>query len=89
MKLYICFSTNGSDHHACAKAYRALVENGHKPEAQKVYSQGLLPGILQTKGRKKLKKLTGSYHTPVLELDDGAIINPSDAIVAWAKANSA
>jgi hypothetical protein len=87
MKLYICFSTNGSDHHACAKAFRALTEAGHKPELVKVYGQGSLPKFLQTKGRKEIKKRTGNYHTPMLVLDDGSVVNPSDKIVEWATKN--
>lgn len=87
MKLYICWSTGGSDHHACAKAYRSLTAHGYQPELIKVRGSGFLPGLIQTKGRKKIAKLTGKYFTPVLVFDDGKVINESDKIVAWAEAH--
>ncbi len=86
MRLYVCWSTRGSrDHHACAKAYRALREAGYEPTIEKVRGFGFLPGVLQGKRRRKLKAMTGKYSAPVLELDDSTVINPSDTIVTWAK----
>lgn len=87
MKLYVCHATSGSDHHGCARAYRAVVAAGYDPEVVKARGSGFLPGLLQNKKRKKLKELTGSYFTPVLVLDDGEVINTSDKIAAWAAAN--
>ena len=89
MKFYTCWGINGSDHHACAKAYRAITAAGYDPELVRVKGSGFLPGFLQNKGRKHLRELTGAYHTPVIELDNGTIINPSDAIVKWAAKNPA
>jgi glutathione S-transferase len=89
MKLYICFSTGGNNHHPCAKAYAALFDAGYEPELVKVYGQGFMPGFLQTKGRKLLKKMTGKYYTPVLELDDGTVVYESNRIAEWAKAHPA
>jgi glutaredoxin 2 len=36
-----------------------------------------------------VKRLTGSYKVPALVLDDGTVINESQNVVAWAKANPA
>ena len=87
MKLYVCWSTNGGDHHGCAKAYWALQEAGYEPEVQKAKGSGYLPGFLQTKLRKEMHQLTGSYKAPVLVLDDGTAISTSGEIAAWAKSH--
>jgi hypothetical protein len=89
MKLYICWSTNGSDHHDCAKAHKALVAAGYNPEIQKAKGQEHLPKFLQFKVRREVFKLTGSYFVPVLILDDGTVMNKPDEIVSWAKNNPA
>jgi hypothetical protein len=89
MKMYTCFGTGGNDYHACAKTYRALLNAGYTPKIEKVYGSGFLPKFLQTKGRKKIYKRTGNYFTPVLELDDGTIIDHSENIIAWAQNNPA
>lgn len=88
MKLYICWSTNGSDHHDCHKAYQALSEAGYEPELVKARGQEHLPKLLQFKVRRQVHALTGSYFVPVLVLDDGTAINRPDEIVAWARTNS-
>lgn len=87
MRFYTCFGIGGNDHHACAKAYRAVTAAGYAPELKKVYGSGFLPGFLQTKGRRVIKQKTGTYFTPAIELDDGTVIGGSDAIVAWAAAH--
>lgn len=40
MRLYICWSTNGSAHHDCHKAHQALIDAGHNPEIVKARGQG-------------------------------------------------
>ena len=40
-----------------------------------------------TKGRKRVKELTGQSWVPALEFDDGTAIAGSKEIIAWAKAN--
>ena len=40
------------------------------------------------KGRRKVKELTGSYQGPTLVLDDGSLVDGTDNIVVWTKANS-
>ena len=87
MKLYVCWGTSGNDHHACAKVYLALIEAGYSPEIIKAKGQGRLPKFLQTKIRKEIYSMTGSYFTPVLVLVDGKIINESNNILHWLKSN--
>jgi hypothetical protein len=87
MKLYICWSTNGSDHHDCAKAHNALIAAGYDPEIEKARGSVFLPKFLQLKVRREVFALTGSYFVPVLILDDDTTINNPDDIAAWAKAH--
>jgi hypothetical protein len=91
MKLYVCYGTFPSPRpggHPCKNAYEALKEAGHEPELVKSYGAGLLPdGLNRTSGRKRAKELTGKTWVPVLELDDGEAIYPSQKIVQWAKDN--
>ncbi|KRE56969.1 hypothetical protein [Phycicoccus sp. Soil748] len=89
MRLYICWSTNGSSHHDCHKAHQALVEAGHDPQTVKAKGQEHLPAFLQLKVRREVHALTGSFFVPVLVLDDGTAINQPDEIVAWARSHPA
>jgi glutathione S-transferase len=93
MKLYICYGTFPSPRpggHPCRNAAEALKDAGYEPEVVKSYGLGLLPAVFnQTKGRREVKKLTGSYMVPALVLDDGTVIHDSHKIVEWAKANPA
>lgn len=89
MKLYICFGTGGNDHHACAKAYKALKANGYVPDLVKVHGSGYLPKLLQGKKRKTVKDLTGNYFVPTLVLDNGEIVDHADNIVNWASRQKA
>ena len=93
MKLYICWGTFPSPRpggHPCRNAYQALRDAGHEPQLVKSYGLGLLPDALnQTAGRKRAKELTGDSWVPVLELDDGTVVNGSQRIVEWAAANPA
>ena len=93
MKLYVCYGTFPSPRpggHPCKNAYEALKEAGHEPELVKSYGLGLLPdGLNRTGGRQRAKDLTGKTWVPVLELDDGEAIYPSQKIVQWAKENPA
>ena len=93
MKLYICWGTFPSPRpggHPCRNAYHALTDAGHEPELVKSYGLGLLPDALnQTAGRKYVKEKTGTSWVPMLELDDGTVIDGSKEIVEWARANPA
>jgi hypothetical protein len=90
VKLYVCYGTFKSrkpDGHPCRKAHEALRAAGYDPEVVKTYgcfrTDPLFPG------RRKIKELTGSYQVPTLKLDDGALIDGSEAILVWAGGNRA
>jgi hypothetical protein len=88
MRLYVCYGTFGSGgHHACAKAHDALAAAGHEPEVVRTY--GCYGTDRLFSGRRKIKRMTGNYKVPTLELDDGTVIDDSSNIVAWAAANPA
>jgi hypothetical protein len=88
MKLYVCYGTGGHQRHACGRAYDALQAAGYEPETQKVYGSGRLPAMFnQGKGRQEVKRLTGAYKVPVLQLDDGQDVSGSEAIADWAAAH--
>ena len=92
MRLYVCYGTFPSPRpggHPCRNARDALVEAGHSPEVVRSYGLGPLPDALQTSRRKEVKRLTGSAWVPILVLDDGEVVDGSQAIIDWAKANPA
>ena len=91
MKLYICWGLFGSPRpggHPCKNAHDALKEAGHNPQVVKSYGLGILPNFMNPT-RREVRKLTGSNWVPVLVTDDDEIVQGSDKIAAWAKANSA
>ena len=56
----------------------------------KSYGLALLPGVFnRTRGRREVSELTGNRWVPALLLDDGAVVDGSQAIVDWARANPA
>jgi hypothetical protein len=63
----------------------ALKEAGHDPEVERVYGLGQPPPFNLTPGRRKIKQMTGQSWVPVLETDDGELIQDSKKIIAWAK----
>ncbi len=92
MKLYVCYGTfkfsPRPGGHPCGNAYHALRNAGHDPKVVRSYGWGMLPEALnQTKGRREVKELTGNIWVPVLVADDGSVIEGSEKIVDWAKAN--
>ncbi len=94
MKLYVCWGTfqiPKPGGHACANAFNALTEAGHRPEVVKVQGLGIGPRLmhLMTDGRREVEDLTGQRAVPVLVTDSGEQIYDSAAIVAWAEANPA
>jgi hypothetical protein len=94
MKLYVCYGTFTATPrpggHPCGNAYRALKDSGHQPEVIRSYGLGILPDIFnRTSGRQEVKRLTGNRMVPTLVLVDGTVIDGSEEILAWAKANSA
>jgi hypothetical protein len=93
MKLYVCYGTYRSPRpggHPCGNAYRALRDAGHDPEVIRSYGLGMLPGIFnRTRGRRDVKRLTGSYMVPVLVTDDDKVVADSRRIEVWARAHPA
>lgn len=93
MKLYVCYGTFPSPRpggHPCKNAHDALADAGHDFEVVRTYGGGLLPeGVNRRLGRGEVVEKTGQKWVPVLELDDGTLVHPSQKIVAWAKQNPA
>jgi hypothetical protein len=94
MKLYVCYGTFTTTPrpggHPCGNANRALREAGHDPEVIRSYGLVGLPSIFnRTRGRREVKKLTGSYMVPVLVTDGDEVISDSKRIIEWAQANPA
>ena len=98
VKLYVCWGTfpvpwprRGRTWrplgHPCKVANDALNDAGHSPEVVKVYGFGQLPDV--TPGRKEVRQLTGASWVPVLVIDNGDVIQGSEAIATWAQANPA
>jgi hypothetical protein len=87
MKLYVCWGTFRPDDHPCGTAYEALTRAGYAPEVVKVYGCYRTDPLFA--GRREVKRLTGNYQVPTLVLDDGTIVDHSEEIIAWAKANPA
>jgi hypothetical protein len=93
MKLYVCYdflkdvrTTGRPGGHPCGNAHHALKQAGHAPEIETVHGLGL-PPFNRTPGRQKIKEMTGQSWVPVLELDDGELIQGSKVIAAWAQAH--
>ena len=92
MNLYVCYGTFRSPRpggHPCGNAYRALKDAGHEPDVTKAYGLGPLPDALNGPRRREVKRLTGNSWVPTLVLDDGEVVDGSEAIVAWARAHPA
>ncbi len=94
MKLYVCYGTfkfaPRPGGHPCGTAYHALVDAGHRPDVVRAYGWGILPDAFnRTSGREEVKRLTGNIWVPALVLDDGTVVQGSDKIADWARANPA
>jgi hypothetical protein len=91
MKLYVCwgtFQTPRRGGHPCHNAHQALTEAGWDPEVQRVYGWGLLGDALNPT-RRVIRELTGQNWVPVLQTDDGELVQGSKRIVEWASAHPA
>ena len=91
MKLYVCWGTFHSPRpggHPCRNADEVLKEAGWSPEIEKVYGWGALGDRLNPT-RAKVRALTGQNWVPVLETDEGEVIQGSAAIEQWARDNPA
>lgn len=92
MRLYVCYGTflpaPRPGGHPCGKANQALERAGWQPEVVRTYGFGALPDFMNPT-RRKVRELTGNNWVPVLETDNGDVVQGSDRIVAWAKNNPA
>ena len=94
MKLYVCWGTFPTPllpgGHPCREAYVALKRAGHEPRVIRSYGAAMLPDIPfnLTPQRVHVKRATGSSEVPLLETDDGEVIQGSRQIIAWAQKNS-
>jgi hypothetical protein len=93
MKLYVCWGTFPTPllpgGHPCRHAYLALTRAGHEPHVVRAFGTGMLPDIPfnLTPGRMHVRRATGSSEVPMLETDDGEIIQGSRQIAEWARRN--
>ena len=85
----MCYGTWTATGHPCGAAYEALRDAGHDPTVVRALGLGVLPDFPfnLTPGRRHVKQRTGNSMVPMLELDDGEVVDGSSAIVAWAQAN--
>jgi hypothetical protein len=71
----------------CRDAYDALITAGHRPAVVRCYGWGLLPSwVNRSRGRRDVRRLTGTGWVPVLLTPDRMVIAGSQAIIAWATA---
>jgi hypothetical protein len=91
MKLYVCYgdftAAPRPGGHPCGVASKALKEAGHDPQIVRSYGWRLLPDVFnRTRGRREVKKLspTNSVDVPLLQTDDGNVIQGTKEIVDWA-----
>ena len=94
MKLYVCWnqrlSNPGFGEHPCGTAAQALRDAGHDPKVIRSYGWMLAPDFFNfTRGRREVKRLTGSFVVPVLVTDDGEVVRESQPIIDWAKQHPA
>jgi glutathione S-transferase-like protein len=88
MVLYVCWGTFQTKRgHPCGEAYEALAAAGHEPEVVK--TRGCYRTDPLFPGRRKVRRLTGNYKVPTLVLDDQTIIDGTENIIEWARANPA
>jgi hypothetical protein len=91
MRLYVCWGLFRTPRpgHPCRNAFDTLIAAGWTPEVIRCYGWGLLPRPLnRSKGRRRVRAMTGGDWVPVLEIDD-RVISGSKRIAQWAKENPA
>jgi hypothetical protein len=93
MKLYVCWGTFPTPllpgGHPCRDAYLALTRAGHEPKVVRSFGSAMLPDVPfnLTPGRIHVKRSTGRSDVPMLETDDGQVIQGSEEIADWAQKN--
>jgi hypothetical protein len=91
MRLYVCwgtFQTPRRGGHPCHNAHAALREAGWDPEVQRTYGWAAL-GTALNPTRRPVRELTGESWVPVLVTDDDEVVQGSEEIARWARANPA
>jgi hypothetical protein len=91
MKLYVCYGLFRSPRpggHPCRNAHQALTKAGWQPEVVKTYGAGPLPDFLNVT-RRQVRGLTGNNWVPVLVTNNGEVVQGSQRIADWARANPA
>jgi hypothetical protein len=80
MTLYVCWGTWTAGEHFCGIAHDALTRAGYEPEVVRSYGSRRLPRIPfnLTRGRREVRRLTGSVSVPTLLLDDGTVVDGTD-----------
>jgi hypothetical protein len=95
MKLYVCYGTFPTPllpgGHPCRIAHVALRRAGYEPRVVRSFGAAMLPDIPfnLTPGRIHVKRATGNSEVPMLETDEGQVIQGSRQIVEWARQNPA
>lgn len=87
MTLYVCWGLFRTPRpgHPCRNAWDALRAAGHDPNVIRARGWGLLPSSLnRTRGRRTVRRLTGSDWVPVLVTDTTEVVQGSKNIAAWA-----
>ncbi|MBI4898193.1 MAG: glutathione S-transferase domain-containing protein [Actinobacteria bacterium] len=92
MKLYVCYGKfpMGPHEHPCRTAWEALRDAGYEPEVKLTYGLGILPNAFNfTRGRREVRRLSpnGTNWVPLMEADDGTVVQGSKKIIAWAAEN--
>jgi hypothetical protein len=92
VKLYVCYGTftvaPRPGGHPCGNAYKALREEGWDPDVIRTYGLGLLPDFMNPT-RRPVRDLTGQNWVPVLQTDEGEVVQGSKRIIDWARQNPA
>jgi hypothetical protein len=95
VKLYVCWGTFPTPllpgGHPCRTAYIALRRAGYEPEVHRAFGSSMLPyfPFNLTPGRIHVKRATGRTEVPMLETDDGEIVQGSRQIADWARRHPA
>jgi len=81
--LYVCHGDEGGPKlHPCRRVQEALHAAGIEYE-KVIAAHGSPIPFLRKGSREDLRKATGSERLPALKLQDGTVIAPSKAILAW------
>lgn len=93
MRLFTCpaqkhGATTPLVRHPCGVAAKSLDDAGHEYELKVVGGFKAIPASRRGR-RHEIVSLTGQQDVPLLLLDDGTVVQGSDRIVDWVRANPA